>query len=103
MGEPVLVIHGVSNRDPARFDALVDDLSRSVGNACDLIPAFWGDLGGNPVGTQDTIPDPSDSRVRGGHQADDESVAQALLTPVRAGLLGGAVVTRGGVGLGGRP
>lgn len=79
MGEPVLVIHGVSNRDPAAFEALVHDLSNSLAGAWDLIPAFWGDLGGNPLGVADTIPDPAASAVRRAPDVVDESVAMALL------------------------
>jgi hypothetical protein len=81
MGEPVLVIHGVSNRDPAAFDAQVHDLSTSVGDRWDLIPVFWGDLGGNPVGVTDTIPDPDRASFRGIPSLEDETLVAALLGP----------------------
>jgi hypothetical protein len=87
MGEPVLVIHGVSNRDPAAFEALVGDLSRSLDDAWDLIPAFWGDLGGNPVGIPDTIPDPGAAAARG-LKGEDQAVAAALLSPNALGIGG---------------
>lgn len=57
MSEPVLVIHGVANRDADAFDATVRSLQQRVGADFNLIPVFWGDLGG-VVGTglRDVLP-----------------------------------------------
>jgi pimeloyl-ACP methyl ester carboxylesterase len=59
MSEPVLVIHGVANRDPDAFNALVADLKGRVGSTWELIPVFWGDAGAGIDGIADTIPGPT--------------------------------------------
>jgi len=43
MDDPVFVIHGVGNREPDGFTALVDRLQQRSGVA--LVPVYWGDLG----------------------------------------------------------
>lgn len=44
MPEPVVVIHGIAIRNPARFLCNVEGLSTALGNGYDLVPVFWGDL-----------------------------------------------------------
>ena len=56
MAEPVLVVHGVANRDEAQFEAQVRDLNRRVGVNFDFIPVFWGNLGASVNGIADTLP-----------------------------------------------
>jgi Thioesterase domain len=56
MAEPVLVVHGVANRDRGEFEHLVSGLKEQVGAAYDLIPVFWGELGASTPGLADTIP-----------------------------------------------
>jgi hypothetical protein len=58
----VLVVHGVANRDEAKFEAMVKDLAtridaRATGTRYNLVPAYWGDLGGG-MGTnlRDALP-----------------------------------------------
>lgn len=52
MTENVLVVHGVANRDEKEFEATVKMLAVRVnekvpsGARFNLVPAFWGDLGG---------------------------------------------------------
>lgn len=57
MAEPVLVIHGVSNRRPEPFRAIVERLQKAVGDDVELVDVFWGDMGAATVGFEDTIPD----------------------------------------------
>jgi hypothetical protein len=45
MAEPVLVIHGIGIRNPAKFRRSVDSLAGALGGGYELIPVFWGDLG----------------------------------------------------------
>lgn len=45
MAEPVLVIHGIAIRDPAKFRRSVDSLGSALGPGYELIPVYWGDLG----------------------------------------------------------
>ncbi len=45
MPEPVLVIHGIAIRNPAKFLRSVDGLGGSLGDGYELVPVFWGDLG----------------------------------------------------------
>jgi hypothetical protein len=47
MSEPVLVIHGIGTRNPAKFFRSVDALGGALGDQYELIPVFWGDLGGD--------------------------------------------------------
>lgn len=45
MSEPVVVIHGIGIRNPAKFLRSVEGLSGSLGGGYDLVPVYWGDLG----------------------------------------------------------
>jgi hypothetical protein len=45
MPEPVLVIHGIAMRNPAKFLRSVDALGGALGDGYELVPVFWGDLG----------------------------------------------------------
>lgn len=56
MTKPVLVVHGVANRDRAAFEAQVAKLARKIDARWNLIPVFWGDLGGQDAGVDDTLP-----------------------------------------------
>lgn len=56
MSEPVLVVHGVANRDPKAFNDLVANLQSRIDPSWHLIPVFWGDLGAATDGITDTIP-----------------------------------------------
>jgi hypothetical protein len=61
---PVLVIHGVANRDQKAFEAEVSDLQGRVGGSYRLVPAWWADLGGKTAFLEDTLPDMAQSQVR---------------------------------------
>ena len=45
MPTPVVVIHGIAIRNPAKFFRSLDGLSEALGAGYDLVPVFWGDLG----------------------------------------------------------
>ena len=45
MAEPVVVIHGIAIRNPAKFLRSAEALGGVLGERYDLIPVFWGDLG----------------------------------------------------------
>lgn len=57
MSEPVLVIHGVANRDEKEFNSRVKNLSSKLGPSWECIPIFWGDLGAKEEDIIDTLPD----------------------------------------------
>jgi len=54
--DPVFVLHGIGNRDPAEFEAIVADLDRATGGRWPLVPIFWGDLGADVSGLPYTVP-----------------------------------------------
>jgi hypothetical protein len=56
MLEPVLVVHGVANRDPDQFEAQVKNLNERVGTNFNFIAVYWGDLGANVDDIDDTLP-----------------------------------------------
>lgn len=56
MSEPVLVVHGVSNRDASAFESTVGALNAAVGKEWLFVPVFWGDLGAIDNGVEDTLP-----------------------------------------------
>src|SRR5205823_13780221 len=60
MAEPVLVVHGVANRNQRDFERLVGTLQDNVGKQYDLIHVYWGDLAAATAGIRDTIPSLSD-------------------------------------------
>ena len=45
MTKPVVVIHGIAIRNPAKFLRSCESLGAVVGQGYELIPVFWGDLG----------------------------------------------------------
>lgn len=45
MSKPVVVIHGIAIRNPAKFLRSCESLGSVVEQGYDLIPVFWGDLG----------------------------------------------------------
>ena len=56
MSEPVFVIHGVATHNEADFNKTVEALSQKLGGPWQLIPVFWGDLGGKADAINDTFP-----------------------------------------------
>lgn len=56
MSEPVVVIHGVANRDKQPFLDGVKRLQAKIGNLGTLVPVFWGDLGGQSTDIADSLP-----------------------------------------------
>jgi hypothetical protein len=87
MSEPVLVIHGVANHNREKFEALVSELRRKTDPRLELIPIFWGDLGGRNVDVEDTLP-----LVRAAVRAEALSIDPALVEAILAGTA--ADVTR---------
>jgi hypothetical protein len=61
MNIPMLVVHGVNNRDRFEFEKTVSALQSRLGNTWHLIPVYWGDLGGKTEGLFDTLFDISSS------------------------------------------
>lgn len=47
MPEKVLLIHGIGMRDEAKVGRYAQALSVQVGDAYELVPIYWGDLGGD--------------------------------------------------------
>jgi hypothetical protein len=82
-GRPVLVVHGVGNRDnEAGFHAQVQALQRGSDHL-ELIPVFWGDLAADPRYILPTLPDISAAEVRSAEGvAGDPALGLALLEPV---------------------
>ncbi len=81
MAEPVLVIHGIGVRNPAKFSRSVEALGVALGEGYELIPVFWGDLGAEGVDLEKVIARyPDRSGGVGGMMADKlaGSVASGL-------------------------
>lgn len=57
MPEPVLVVHGVANRDKAGFAKMVKKLDDSLTTDHTLVPVFWGDLGAKLEMLEYILPD----------------------------------------------
>jgi len=87
LSEPVLVIHGVANRDREAFTRQVEELQASVGRQWKFIPTFWGHLGAEVHGITDTIPEIEGVEVRAMRGAPASAVAASLLRGVPAGPL----------------
>ena len=81
MPEPVLVIHGIAIRNPAKFLRSVDALGGEFGDGYELIPVFWGDLGAEGVHLDKVIARYPD---RSGGMRD--MVADSLAASVASGL-----------------
>jgi hypothetical protein len=64
MSEPVLVVHGVANREEGEFISQVRNLRESVGRQWNFLPVYWGDLGAEVLGLADTLPQVLTPRVR---------------------------------------
>jgi hypothetical protein len=56
MAEPILVVHGVANRNQDEFETQVKNLNERVGTVFNFIPVYWGDLGAAVGGIADTLP-----------------------------------------------
>lgn len=69
MAIPVLVVHGVANRDRGAFERRVRLLNTGVGEAWSFIPVFWGDLGAAIEGLDATLPPRTWGEVRGSPDA----------------------------------
>jgi hypothetical protein len=63
--EPVLVIHGVANRNRQAFNDTVAALAEAVGGQWNFIPMFWGDLAAATEGINAVIPGLEAAEVRG--------------------------------------
>lgn len=80
MAEPIVVIHGVANRDQAAFEESVAYLQRELGPAWQLLPVFWGDLGGLGTDITDCLPVLRDGEW--GVRADGVRGAEAPAAPL---------------------
>ncbi|MFG1663814.1 hypothetical protein [Streptomyces sp. Y7] len=79
MAEPIFVIHGVANRDPARFTAAVAALEAACG--VEMVPVYWGDLGARSQFMSMTVPAWAPSAARTTTTLrDDSQPAPAELT-----------------------
>ncbi|MBW8833299.1 MAG: hypothetical protein JF606_28770 [Burkholderiales bacterium] len=56
MIEPILVVHGVNNHDFAPFAKQVEKLQQALGPERQLVPVYWGDLGGQSTDLADCLP-----------------------------------------------
>lgn len=56
MAEPILIVHGVANHESTSFLQSVDELKEHLGQQWELIPVFWGDLGGVSDDINDCLP-----------------------------------------------
>ena len=57
--KPVLVVHGIANHDRAEFESHVTMLQTAISKdlpGVQLIPVFWGDLGGQSQDISDCLP-----------------------------------------------
>src|ERR1035441_4702144 len=87
MPVPVLVVHGVANRDENAFRAEVEDLQDRIGGDYQLIPVWWANLGGKTEYLSDTLPDMAATIVRaeGVPQIDETVVAELLRGAIAVG------------------
>lgn len=53
---PVIVIHGIGNRDRQAFSQTVAEIGRDLGPRWQTFDFFWGDLGGISEGLADALP-----------------------------------------------
>jgi len=102
--KPVLVIHGIANHDQAEFEKRVSDLQNAIAAdlpEVNLIPVYWGDLGGHSQNIRDCLPQLEDGRwttraesilsfgsisveVRGEPELTNEQRAELIMEPVRS-------------------
>lgn len=77
--EPVLVIHGVANREQPVWEELVSRLEKWVEQAgahgLRLVPVFWGDLGGSIAGVEETLPE---AEAKGAEALRSAATAQGM-------------------------
>ena len=88
---PILVIHGVANHDKNAFEQRVAEFNQKInqGSAASWVftPVFWGDLGAEGEGIEDTIPVPpllSVLPVREGEEVPDEELSPDALELLNA-------------------
>lgn len=79
MIDPILAIHGVANRDRDNFTGTVERLGQAIGKQWNLIPVYWGDIGAEVIGIDDTIPQMQSSIVRGAEAYLDEGHIEELV------------------------
>ena len=57
--KPVLVVHGIANHDRVEFESHVTKLQTAISKDLpdvQLVPVFWGDLGGQSQDISDCLP-----------------------------------------------
>lgn len=80
---PLLVVHGIGNRDRNAFSKTVASVGRSLGPRWQTFDFFWGDLGGVSEGLADALPTILPPSVKS-----DASLTREL-SHVRAELMAG--------------
>lgn len=105
MIEPVVVIHGVANRDREEFVRKVADLQRRAGGSAEFLPVFWGDIGADAdADVRDTLPrmDASDEKrqqaalaaaIMAGDRPDQQTVRAADAQQQIDAIMHGAAAT----------
>lgn len=79
MNLPMLVVHGVANRDKDAFQETVSQLQNRIGKErWELIPVYWGDLGAKTEGLFETLFDTS-SAVRAAELVNDWSALASIV------------------------
>jgi hypothetical protein len=92
-GEPVLVIHGVANRDEGAFEQQVTGLEALVNGATgqptrfQFVPIYWGDLPPSYDGLKDAIPGREAQVARLVAEASSETAAAGIGLPGRVGKI----------------
>jgi hypothetical protein len=85
--KPVLVVHGIANHDKVKFEQRVTTLQNSIHTQLpdvQLIPVFWGDLGGRSEDIRDCLPQLEDGQWS--TRAEDILSISATGSEVRAEL-----------------
>lgn len=80
---PVLVVHGVANRNRKAFLKQVASLQKGLGKKVKLIPAWWGDRGAPSEHIRLTIPGEMETRARGrarGIQSKSNAEVETIVT-----------------------
>jgi hypothetical protein len=97
MADPILVIHGVANRDEKAFRAVVAGLERPFAGRHRFEPVYWGDLGAEAEFIDDTLPLLEQVRAAQPLEADTiEAIAVGLLSSTSAPVAADDGGVRGG-------